>query len=655
MLKTFHRRDTESTEGAQREHNSALRILCVLCVSAVNLFLLSAAVAKEQAEAFRAEFHQTYPLPATGRVSLKNVSGSVRIVGWDRNEVKIDAVKSARSKESLDEADVKVEASANAIHIKTSYPNDCCFYAEDCCEKRFYRSRESQLASVEYTVTVPRNARVESVDVIKGNIKIEGLSGTVIASTILGELESKLTRLSDANSVTLSSLTGGITLYIPSDSNAHLIARSLSSEINSDFGLTMNRGKYIGRNVAGRLGRGGARVTLDNITGNIAIRRLPDGRKPSVVTNLRPQDVRAETEADAVRSQTLARRIGVRARIQAEQALVNSANISQAMREVQRQVARAMRESLPIAINISMPRITVNPTPAPTEQPPREARPPRAPRPPRTAATPGATPPPRVETPDPPPAPHHPDAGYFRLSETESKSFTVRGITRINLDTFDGQITVRAWDKAEVMITATKKARDEASMRNARVRFEQGATEIAAIARFDDQDDESDSDDAEVYLNAFVPRKANLRLATSDGQLLVEGVSGELELRTDDGAIQVGNGTGRLRANTSDGRILVTRFNGDVDARTNDGEIALEGRFSSLSARTGDGSITLSVPASFNATVETVAESIIIEGLSVSEESDSSSRLRRWRIGSGGTVLSLRTGDGRIVLRRSGA
>lgn len=653
MRKTSHPTNAGSAERAQREHNSALRTLCVLCVCAVNLLIFSAAGAKEQAaETLRAEFHQTYPLAATGRISLKNVSGSVRISGWDRNEVKLDAVKVARSKESLDEAEIKVEASANAIHVKTSYPNDCCFYAEDCCEKRFYRSRESQLAAVEYTLMVPRNARLESVDVIKGNIKIDGLSGTVSASTILGELEARLNRLTNANSITLSSLTGGIVLYIPSDSNAHVIARSLSSEIKSDFGLTMNRGKYIGRNVAGRLGRGGARVTLDNITGNIAIRRLSDGRSPSVATNLRPQDVRAETEADAVRSQTLARRIGVRARIQAEQAIVNSDNISQAMREVQRQVARAVRESLPIAINIAVPRIAVTATPAPIEQPPRT---PRAPRPPRVPPATGVTPLPPVESPEPTPAPDYADPGYFRVSETESKSFTVRGVTRINLDTFDGQITVRAWDKSEVMITAAKKARDEVSMRRARVRFEQSAGEVSAIARFEDTDAERASDDAEVYLEAFVPRKANLRLASSDGQLFVEGVSGELELRTDDGAIQVANGSGRLSANTSDGRVQVMKFNGDVDARTNDGQIDLEGRFSSLSARTGDGSITLSVPARFNATIETVAESIIIEGLSVSEEPDSSSRLRRWKIGAGGTVLSLRTGDGRIILRRSGA
>ena len=649
-LKTPHRRDTEDAKGAQSRSWFSLRLLCVLCVSAVSLLVIifsTISASAQTAEEFRAEFHQTYPLAATGRINLKNVSGAVRISAWDRNEVKLDAVKTAQSKESLDEAEIKVEATANTIQIRTSYPNDCCFYSEECCEKRFYRSRESRLAAVEYTLMVPRNARLESIEVIKGSVKIDGLSGSVNASTVLGELDAKLNGIADSNSITLSSLTGGIILSIPSDSHAVVIARSLSSEITNDFGLTVNRGQYIGRNLVGRLGRGGARVTLDNITGNIAIRRLPDGRKPSVAANIDPQTVRGETEVN----QTLARRIVVKARQQAQQAVINSVDISQAVRDVRREVARAMRESLPIAISIAVPQIVITPAPEARVQPPRT---PRTPRPPR------APQPEPLSTPSPTSPPTAPRAEpiYFRVNETESKSFTVSGVTRINLDTFDGPITVRAWDKQSVMITATKKASDEEAMRSARVRFEQRAGEVAAIARFDDSTGERDSADAQVHLDAYVPRKTNLRLATSDGMLFVEGVTGELELRTEDGEIRVANGSGRLRANTSDGQVQITKFNGDVDARTNDGQIQLEGRFNSLSARTGDGTITLSLPASFNATIETAAESIIIDGLSVIEEGDSSSRLRRWKVGAGGasgTVFSLRTGEGRVVLRRSGA
>jgi hypothetical protein len=33
-------------------------------------------------------------------------------------------------------------------------------------------------------------------------------------------------------------------------------------------------------------------------------------------------------------------------------------------------------------------------------------------------------------------------------------------------------------------------------------------------------------------------------------------------------------------------------------------------------------------------------------------ETDAESRVRRWRVGTGGQVLTLHTGDGQIILRR---
>jgi len=43
----------------------------------------------------RQEFHQTYPFSATGRVSVENLNGEVKINVWDRNEVQVDAFKRA--------------------------------------------------------------------------------------------------------------------------------------------------------------------------------------------------------------------------------------------------------------------------------------------------------------------------------------------------------------------------------------------------------------------------------------------------------------------------------------------------------------------------------------------------------------------------------
>ncbi len=130
----------------------------------------------------------------------------------------------------------------------------------------------------------------------------------------------------------------------------------------------------------------------------------------------------------------------------------------------------------------------------------------------------------------------------------------------------------------------------------------------------------------------------------------LEGVSGELTLRTGDGSIKVTNGGGQLQVNTGDGEIRVGSFEGQVDARTGDGSISLDGKFIGLAARTGDGNISLSVPANSDFTIETNAEGIDNEGITITEDITPSKRVKRWRVGRGGNVFVLNTGDGRIVL-----
>src|SRR5437868_15014974 len=61
------------------------------------------------------ELHKTYPLEADGRVSLNNIHGAVHVTAWDRNEVQVDAIKTASSKEILNEAEIVIDAAAGSI------------------------------------------------------------------------------------------------------------------------------------------------------------------------------------------------------------------------------------------------------------------------------------------------------------------------------------------------------------------------------------------------------------------------------------------------------------------------------------------------------------------------------------------------------------
>jgi DUF4097 and DUF4098 domain-containing protein YvlB len=243
-----------------------------------------------------------------------------------------------------------------------------------------------------------------------------------------------------------------------------------------------------------------------------------------------------------------------------------------------------------------------------------------------------------------------------RFVERESKSFPVSGAPRVTLRTFDGPVVVRSWDKSEVMYTAVKRAATEEAVRGIGVRAEQNGSNVTVVAELNKSlanrtEGIGDSDNAQVSLEVFLPRSSALSVNTGDGRLSVEGVSGDLDLRTGDGPIEVRDGRGRLSATTGDGRVRVSGFEGDADVKTGDGGITLEGRFGQLSARTGDGSITLALPADVNATIETDAEDVVNDGLALTEEPQQSKRLRRWRLGAGGPLYKLRTGDGRIFLR----
>src|SRR5438128_11583089 len=70
------------------------------------------------------ELHKTYPIDADGRVSLKNVNGAVHISAWDRNEVQVDAIKRASTKEALDEASIVIDSSSGSISIRTRYSKE---------------------------------------------------------------------------------------------------------------------------------------------------------------------------------------------------------------------------------------------------------------------------------------------------------------------------------------------------------------------------------------------------------------------------------------------------------------------------------------------------------------------------------------------------
>ena len=121
---------------------------------------------------------QTYKVDPNATLRIANGRGSVTIHGTDASEVRLRAVKHAPSAAQLKDTTVNVTAEPGDILIKTSFLRQ---------KKQPFFAGSS---SVDYTLVVPRTARIARVDVDDGNVSIDGIqSPDVRANVVNGHVE----------------------------------------------------------------------------------------------------------------------------------------------------------------------------------------------------------------------------------------------------------------------------------------------------------------------------------------------------------------------------------------------------------------------------------------------------------------------------------
>jgi hypothetical protein len=238
-------------------------------------------------EDYKEEMHQTYPLAEDGRLSLGNVNGSVRLSVWDRPEVKLDAVKSARNKKDLEKLEIEVESKADRLAVRTRHRQS----------RSWWGWGRGGSGSVQYTLTVPRSARLEDISNVNGSIEIEGARGHVKASTVNGALRATglagsaelssvngavkvaFASLAQVKSISAGTVNGAVELDLPAGANADLSASTVNGSISGDVSVKKNW--PIGAEVKTRLGQGGPKINLSTVNGGVRIHlEKLDAEKP---------------------------------------------------------------------------------------------------------------------------------------------------------------------------------------------------------------------------------------------------------------------------------------------------------------------------------------------------------------------------------------
>jgi DUF4097 and DUF4098 domain-containing protein YvlB len=191
-------------------------------------------------------------------------------------------------------------------------------------------------------------------------------------------------------------------------------------------------------------------------------------------------------------------------------------------------------------------------------------------------------------------------------------------------------------------------------------------------------------------LRVVVPRSSNIQATSGDGSIRAEAVEGKIVLTTRDGSVTAARIGGDIQIRSGDGSIRLDNVTGKLDLETEDGSIGLEAQPSVLKARTGDGSIRamispdstmtenwdlatsdgsvmLQLPGLFNAEIDAetsdgtvrsdhplLADDERLERRRGEDSDERRDRRRtlRARMGDGGKILKVRTGDGTIRIER---
>jgi DUF4097 and DUF4098 domain-containing protein YvlB len=186
------------------------------------------------------------------------------------------------------------------FEVKKYGPSDqdvliCALWGEnDRCDEDGYRShndrrnRDNEI-SVEFRVRVPKGVKVGAhsvngevrVEDVASEVEAESVNGSVVVSTVSGPVNARTVNGSvrasmgkfDLNSdLRFESVNGTVVAEFADDINADVDLSTVNGRFLTDFPVTIS-GRIDPRRLRATLGKGGPRIRLATVNGNVELRK----------------------------------------------------------------------------------------------------------------------------------------------------------------------------------------------------------------------------------------------------------------------------------------------------------------------------------------------------------------------------------------------
>jgi len=251
---------------------------------------------------------------------------------------------------------------------------------------------------------------------------------------------------------------------------------------------------------------------------------------------------------------------------------------------------------------------------------------------------------------------------HAEITRTVEKTFTVQPGGNLRAGTEGGDITIRSADINEVRIVATQvihAANDreaDAILKRLMLTLDQKGNNVVAEAKYPSPPNgwSGNWPPVMVSFEITLPRRFNLNLNTSGGEIAVTSVQGDVRANTSGGNLNFERVDGTIDGQTAGGNITLKNCKARAKLTTSGGDIEIDPASGPTEATTTGGDVRVRVAkgAGFELDAATTGGEVSVEGLAITPTRGSvGDGVLVGRINGGGPPLRLRTTGGDISVR----
>jgi DUF4097 and DUF4098 domain-containing protein YvlB len=239
------------------------------------------------------EFQKTYNVQAGAVIRVENVSGDIRVTGYDGSAIEVKGFKEGRDKDLIDVEDT---STADSVTLKVRYPHNGNCDASIRFELLVPRSTRYQfdrlstasgdisvkdiagrlkIDSASGEITVDRAQGDVQASTASGDMRVKGIKGTVNANSASGDVEVEIVKLEGTSQLKVSTASGDVSLRLPPNPDVEIDMSTVSGSLHTDFPIEIHTPEHgPGQSAHGRMGSGTFQLKASTVSGDINLQRI---------------------------------------------------------------------------------------------------------------------------------------------------------------------------------------------------------------------------------------------------------------------------------------------------------------------------------------------------------------------------------------------